>query len=703
MTIQTPNRPRHASARPFRSVLVANRGEIACRVIRTLTAMDIESIAVFSDADRDAPHVRLADRAVRLGPAPASDSYLDVDAVVRAAVTTGAEAVHPGYGFLSEQPALARALAAAGIVFIGPDERALVLMGDKIRAKDHVAARGVPIIEGVADASLDDDALVSAGVAIGFPLIVKPAGGGGGKGMQVVERAEELPSAIASAHRVAEAAFGDATLLLERFVTRPRHIEVQVLADAHGAVVHLGERECSLQRRHQKVVEESPSPLIDDRQRARLGEAACTVAQSVGYRGVGTVEFLVADDRPDEFAFLEMNTRLQVEHPVTELVTGLDLVEWQVRVAAGEPLTMTQDDVVLRGHAVEARLYAEDPSSGFLPQTGVLERVRLPHGPGVRVDGGIVAGQFVGPWYDPMLAKIVCWAEDRGTALRRLDAALAATVVFGVRTNLGFLRRLLADEDVVAGLLHTGLIADLLDDSPSAATAERVLTAAALAETDDRRSEAAARTAGLGTPWSDPGGWRLGATAPTRQHLRLADGRIVRIEVRGSSDDASVSVEGAAPSRAAVLSGSDGTLRFEHDGVSTPLETVRVGDERWIALDGAISVVEVVPRDALPAGGDPTAAGAVDPEVRTPMPGTVTAVHVTSGDAVTAGQPLVTVEAMKMEHLLTATTDGTVTLHVATGGTVATRQSVATIAADPVAAHLNAAPTDAGPTNGASA
>lgn len=302
-----------------------------------------------------------------------------------------------------------------------------------------------------------------------------------------------------------------------------------------------------------------------------------------------------------------------------------------------------------------------------------------------------------------MLAKIVCWAEDRGTALRRLDAALAATVVFGVRTNLGFLRRLLADEDVVAGRLHTGLIADLLDDSPSAATSERVLTAVALAETDDRRFEAAARTAGLGTPWSDPGGWRLGAAAPTRQHLRLEDGRIVRIEVRGSSDEASVSVDDAAPTRAAVRSRSDGTLRFEHDGVSTPLETVRVGDERWIALDGAISVVEVVPREALPAGGDPAAAGAVDPEVRTPMPGTVTAVHVTSGDAVTAGQPLVTVEAMKMEHLLTATTDGTVTLHVATGGTVATRQSVATIAADPVAAHLNAAPTDAAPTNGASA
>lgn len=696
MTIEQPNQPdRHArrSARPFRSVLVANRGEIACRVIRTLRAMGVESIAVFSDADQDAPHVRLADRAVRLGPAPASASYLDVDAVVRAAVTTGAAAVHPGYGFLSEQPALARALAAAGIVFVGPDEQALEIMGDKIRAKEHVAARGVPIIEGVADASLDDDALVRAGIAIGFPLIVKPAGGGGGKGMQVVERAEELPSAIASAHRVAAAAFGDGTLLLERFVTRPRHIEVQVLADARGAVVHLGERECSLQRRHQKVVEESPSPLIDARQRARLGEAACTVARSVGYRGVGTVEFLVADDRPDEFAFLEMNTRLQVEHPVTELVTGLDLVEWQIRVAAGEPLAITQDDVVLNGHAVEARLYAEDPSNGFLPQTGVLARVHLPEGSGIRVDGGVVTGQSIGPWYDPMLAKIVCWAEDREAALRGLDAALAATIVFGVRTNLGFLRALLADEDVVAGRLHTGLIASILDEHPTFGPPSGILVAAALAESMDRRSRAADQSLTLGTPWSDHGGWRLGEDAPARQHLRLADGCIVRVEVGGTADDSSVTVDDATPVRAAVRRLPDGTLRFEHDGVDVPFATLKVGDERWIALDGEVGVVEVIPRSGVPGRGAASVAGAVDPEIRTPMPGTVTAVHVADGDVVTTGRPLVTVEAMKMEHLLTATTDGTVTLHVTTGGTVATRQSVATIVADP----------DAAPTNGASA
>jgi acetyl-CoA/propionyl-CoA carboxylase biotin carboxyl carrier protein len=689
---ENSNRPDTALERPFRTVLVANRGEIACRVIRSLRAMGVESVAVYSEADRDAPHVRLADRAVRIGPAVASESYLDVAAVVGAALKTGAEAVHPGYGFLSEQPSLARALAAAGIVFIGPDERALELMGDKIRAKDHVAARGVPIIEGVADPTLADDALAAAGIEIGFPLIVKPAGGGGGKGMQVVERAEELPAAIASAHRVAQAAFGDPTLLLERFVTRPRHIEVQVLADAHGTVLHLGERECSLQRRHQKVIEESPSPLIDAVQRARLGEAACTVARSVGYRGVGTVEFLVADDRPDEFAFLEMNTRLQVEHPVTELVTGLDLVEWQVRVAAGQPLELTQDDIVLTGHAVEARLYAEDPAGGFLPQTGVLERVRLPVGPDVRVDGGIAEGQFVGPWYDPMLAKIVCWAPDRASALRRLDEALAATIVFGVRTNLGFLRRLVTDTDVVEGRLHTGLIAELLAESPVTAPDNRALVAAALAELDDRVVALAVRADTLGTPWSDAGGWRLGGASPSRVHLRTDDGRRVRVDVLGPSDDAWVTVAEAEPVHAAVFARTDGARRFEYDGTSVSVETMRIGDERWTALDGVIGAVAVVPRDAVPSAGAASAPGVVEPEVRTPMPGTVTAVHVASGDDVSVGQPLVTVEAMKMEHLLTAPAAGVVTVHVTTGGTVATRQSVATIAADPVAAPTNGAP-----------
>lgn len=686
-----PNRTDDATARPFPSVLVANRGEIACRIIRTLRALGIESIAVYSDADREAPHVRLADRAVRLGPAPATESYLDVDAVVAAAVATGAAAVHPGYGFLSEQPALARALADADIVFIGPDIAALELMGDKIRAKEHVARRGVPIIEGVADPSLDDEALVEAGVAIGFPLIVKPAGGGGGKGMQVVETADALPEAIASAHRVAAAAFGDATLLLERLVPRPRHIEVQVLADAHGTVLHLGERECSLQRRHQKVIEESPSPLVDAETRARLGEAACTVARSVGYLGVGTVEFLVADSHPGEFSFLEMNTRLQVEHPVTELVTGVDLVEWQLRVAAGQPLTIRQEDVRLTGHAVEARLYAEDPGSGFLPQTGVLERVEWPTGEGIRVDGGIAEGQVVGPWYDPMLAKIVSWAPDRDTALRRLDTALARTVVLGLRTNLAFLRRLLTDEDVVAGRLHTGIIAELLQGDRPVRPAERSIIASALLHLAEREAASTAASNGPGELWSAPSGWRLGAATANDVRLRADDGEETDVQIRGTSAAAQVVVDGGTPERAAVLPQPDGSWRLEHDGQSVRVETARRGATRWLALDGSVTALEIVPREAVPVRGQGAGAGGTDPEVRTPMPGTVTAVHAATGDRVTAGQALVTVEAMKMEHLLSAPADGILTLHVTAGGTVATRQSVATVVAEPPAPLRNGA------------
>ncbi|WP_198163122.1 acetyl/propionyl/methylcrotonyl-CoA carboxylase subunit alpha [Cellulosimicrobium sp. TH-20] len=458
-----------ATARPtggtgFRTVLVANRGEIACRVIGTLRRLGVRSVAVFSDADADARHVREADVAVRLGPAPATQSYLDVDAVVAAAVATGAEAVHPGYGFLSENPALARACERAGIAFVGPGVDALEAMADKLAAKSIVGARGVPVVPGAGEPGMSDDDLLAAAGAVGFPLLVKPSAGGGGKGMVVVRAEADLPGALASARRVAASSFGDDTLLLERLVEAPRHIEVQVLADTHGTVVHLGERECSLQRRHQKVVEEAPSPLLTAEQRARMGEAACEVARSVGYVGAGTVEFLVPAASPDEFFFIEMNTRLQVEHPVTEMVTGLDLVALQLRVAAGEPLGLAQDDVVLRGHAVEARLYAESPDRGFLPATGsvlVYDDGGVPSGPGaspLRLDSGISAGAVVGGHYDPMLAKAVAWGETRDEAVERLDGLLARTVVLGVETNTAFLRSLLADDDVRAGRLDTGLI-----------------------------------------------------------------------------------------------------------------------------------------------------------------------------------------------------------------------------------------------------
>lgn len=448
----------------FRKVLVANRGEIACRVIGTLRRLGVRSVAVFSDADADARHVREADVAVRIGPAPAVQSYLDVDAVVAAAVATGAEAIHPGYGFLSENPALARACERAGIAFVGPGVDALEAMADKLAAKRIVGARGVPVVPGAGEPGMSDDDLVAAAGGVGFPLLVKPSAGGGGKGMVVVRAADDLPGALASARRVAASSFGDDTLLLERLVEAPRHIEVQVLADTHGTVVHLGERECSLQRRHQKVVEEAPSPLLTAAQRARMGEAACEVARSVGYVGAGTVEFLVPAGSPDEFFFIEMNTRLQVEHPVTEMVTGLDLVALQLRVAAGEPLGLAQDDVVLHGHALEARLYAESPERGFLPATGsvlVYDDDGVPAGPGaspLRLDSGISGGAGVGGHYDPMLAKGVAWGSTREEAVDRLDGLLARTVVLGVETNTAFLRGLLADPDVRAGRLDTGLI-----------------------------------------------------------------------------------------------------------------------------------------------------------------------------------------------------------------------------------------------------
>ena len=440
----------------FDTVLVANRGEIAVRVIRTLREMGIRSVAVFSDADAGARHVAEADIAVGIGPAPARQSYLNIDAVVAAAKRTGAQAVHPGYGFLSENAQFAAALQAAGIVFIGPPAAAIQTMGDKIAAKAAVSAFGVPVVPGVSRPGLTDDDLIAGADEVGYPVLVKPSAGGGGKGMRVVREPSELPAALVSARREAASAFGDDTLFLERFVLNPRHIEVQVLADGYGNVVHLGERECSLQRRHQKVIEEAPSPLLDPATRARIGAAACDTARSVDYTGAGTVEFIVSADRPDEFFFMEMNTRLQVEHPVTEMVTGIDLVELQVRIAAGEKLPIGQDDITMRGHAIEARVYAEDPARGFLPTGGDVLDLAEPEGPGVRVDSGLAPGMVVGSEYDPMLAKVIAHAGDRPAALRALDRALADTAVLGVTTNIEFLRFLLADPDVAAGRLDTG-------------------------------------------------------------------------------------------------------------------------------------------------------------------------------------------------------------------------------------------------------
>jgi acetyl-CoA/propionyl-CoA carboxylase, biotin carboxylase, biotin carboxyl carrier protein len=637
----------------FDSVLVANRGEIAVRVARTLHRLGVRSVAVFADADADAPHVRAADEAVRIG------SYLSVDDVLAAARAAGAQAVHPGYGFLSENAAFARACADAGLVFVGPPPSAIAAMGDKIRARETVTAAGVPVVPGASGAGLSDAELARAAEEVGYPVLLKPSAGGGGKGMREVHAPAELAAAAAAARREAAASFGDATLLVERLVAGPRHIEVQVLADAHGAVVHLGERECSLQRRHQKVVEEAPSPLLSAAQRERMGAAAVAVAGAVGYTGVGTVEFIVGSAAPDEFFFLEMNTRLQVEHPVTELVTGLDLVELQLRVAAGEPLPLAQDDVVLRGHAVEARVYAEDPAAGFLPTGGRVLALRVPRD--VRVDSGIARGTVVGPAYDPLLAKVVAHGADRAEALARLDAALGGTAVLGLGTNVGFLRDLLADPDVRAGALDTGLIGRL--PVPSADPPPDVLGAATGAWLLGREPAGP-----VVDPFDIPGGWRVGEHAWTTRRLGPAGAEPVAVRSRGRAADAELAVGDAAPVRTATRAGPDGTLWHTFDGVARRYVVAVADGVTGVARDGRTWAVH----DRAAEDAEAEAEAGTGGPVRSPMPGTVTVVEVAEGERVTAGQPLVVVEAMKMEHVLTAPVDGVVRgLRARPGGAVA--------------------------------
>jgi acetyl-CoA/propionyl-CoA carboxylase biotin carboxyl carrier protein len=563
--------------------------------------------------------------------------------------------VHPGYGFLSENPAFARACAAAGLAFIGPSADVIELMGDKIRAKAAVAAAGVPVVAG----SDGRDGLAAAADEIGYPVLLKPSAGGGGKGMRVVHRAQDLPEAIAGARREALGAFGDATLLVERLIASARHIEIQVLADLAGNVVHLGERECSLQRRHQKIIEEAPCPVLDPATRAQMGECAVAVVKAVGYTGAGTVEFLVPSGAPDQFFFLEMNTRLQVEHPVTELVTGLDLVEWQLRVAAGEPLRFSQDDIRVEGHAVEARIYAEDPADGFLPTGGRVLLVREPVAPGLRVDSGLLAGEPVSSHYDPLLAKVIAHGPDRSVALRRLDAALAATSVLGVRTNVSFLRALLADPDVQVGKLDTGLVERLgavRDQLP-----DDVLAAAGL------RALLALEPAGpVVDPFALPGGWRLGELAWTRWHVQASGQDPIEVRTRGRAGAAEVVVGGGAAVRASAR-WDNGDLVVTLDEVTRRYTWAADAAVVWLGRDGhSWELREQQPLDAA----RPTETN-LDGVVRAPMPGTVTVVDVVEGQQVSAGTRLLVLEAMKMEHALTAPIEGVVReLHARPGGTV---------------------------------
>ncbi|RAX47621.1 acetyl/propionyl-CoA carboxylase subunit alpha [Arthrobacter sp. AQ5-06] len=715
MTVSLPAVPSTTRQKPlFTTVLIANRGEIACRVIRTLRALGIRSVAVYSDADAGARHVREADTAVRIGPAAAAESYLKVEAIIQACRDTGAEAVHPGYGFLSENVDFARALEAAGITFVGPGVESLNVMGDKIRSKNHVAGYGVPVVPGIAEPGMTDTQLIGAAAAVGFPLLIKPSAGGGGKGMHIVERPEELEATLATARRVAASAFGDDTLFLERLVSTPRHIEVQVLADNHGNVIHLGERECSLQRRHQKVIEEAPSPLLESLHdggatRARIGEAACQAARSVHYSGAGTVEFLVSDEAPDEFFFMEMNTRLQVEHPVTEMVTGVDLVEWQVRIAAGEELTVRQADVELKGHAVEARVYAEVPERNFMPSTGtvlLLDEMPDQAAGTIRVDSALLEGLQISSSYDPMISKVIAWGPDRTVALDTLDAALAGYTALGIDTNVEYLRLLINDDDVRAGHLDTGLIERKMPDFEFRRINDAELVAAALCAVVSGEQDSTVTPSG---PWQVPNGWRIGAPAPRRISLGTPDGGIETVSVTGQVAAGPVQVRvGEGPWRKA-------SLRFSRR------------DHAEVTLDGEATEYSLAPVSWGPGGpgpGNPASGGpaelflgnggwscrldvltresrlvrllaaihreesTADPEVRSPMPGTVVSVAVSNGDTVEAGQVLLAVEAMKMEHQLVAEVAGTVHISVKAGQPVKADQVLATI-------HLSSTDSDA--------
>ncbi len=514
--------------RLFDKILIANRGEIAVRLIRACRELGIATVAVFSEADRHALHVRMADEAVPIGPAPARESYLNMSRILEAARETGSQAVHPGYGFLSENAAFADAVSAAGLVFIGPPGSAIRAMGDKAAARARMEAAGVPVVPGWQGED-DDRVLTAKAVEIGYPVMVKAAAGGGGKGMRVVERSGDLSEALGAARREAQAAFGDQRLILERYVARAHHVEFQVLADNYGNVVHLFERECSVQRRHQKIIEETPSPLRDGVLRARMGAAAVAAAAEVGYRNAGTVEFIVDPDTR-EFYFLEMNTRLQVEHPITEMVTGLDLAQWQIRIAAGEPLPFAQPDLsqrghaqrghAQRGHAIECRLYAEDPANRFLPATGKVLRFIEPKGPGVRVDTGITTGDEVSLYYDPLIAKLIVHAEDRPAAIRKMQAALADTVLLGVTTNWRFLQDVLSHPTFLEGKVHTAWIDHEFTEweAPQCDLPPEVLAAAALSEAQILQAGSAtvtpgeAETAGPDpfSPWRTPNRFRMG-------------------------------------------------------------------------------------------------------------------------------------------------------------------------------------------------
>jgi 3-methylcrotonyl-CoA carboxylase alpha subunit len=648
----------------FSKILIANRGEIACRVIKTARRLGIKTVAVYSDADRDARHVALADEAVYIGGSPARESYLVADKLIDAARRTGARAIHPGYGFLSENAGFAEACATAGIVFIGPPPSSIRAMGSKSEAKKLMETAKVPLVPGYHGDDQSPDLLAREAERIGFPVLIKASAGGGGKGMRVVESAAKFADQLAGAKREAKASFADDHVLVERYLTRPRHIEIQVFADSHGSCLYLFERDCSIQRRHQKVIEEAPAPGMDAARRRAMGEAAVAAARAIGYVGAGTVEFIA--DQDGTFFFMEMNTRLQVEHPVTEAITGQDLVEWQLVVADGGRMPMTQEQLAIDGHAVEVRLYAEDPARNFLPSTGTLVHLRLPdEGPHVRVDIGVRQGDTVTPFYDPMIAKVIVHDRDRASAMRRMAGLMGETEVVGVTTNAQLLRALCSHPAFVGGEVDTGFIERHRDELFPQATAapDRTFALATLARLVEWKEAAAAAARTSDDPWSpwnrptafrlldighDEVRWKDGEREVSVLAQRLRDGR-VRLALPGGS------LEGEA------RRGADGRL------------AVRLGDEAFGATVVRRPTADGVDYTVF-AGGTSRRLRLVDPldvtqyeatasdetAVRAPLPGKIIDLRVKAGDKVSRGQPLLVLEAMKMEHTLAAPADGTV-------------------------------------------
>ena len=624
---------------PLNSVLIANRGEIACRVMRTAKAMGLTTVAVHSAADSHARHVREADIAVNLGGSKASESYLQIDKLIAAAKASGAQAIHPGYGFLSENAGFARAVEQAGLIFLGPPASAIDAMGSKSAAKSLMETAGVPLVPGYHGDAQDVATFREASARIGYPVLLKATAGGGGKGMKVVERDEDLAEALASAQREAQSSFGDSRMLVEKYVLKPRHVEIQVFADQHGHCLYLNERDCSIQRRHQKVVEEAPAPGLTPQMRQAMGEAAVRAAQAIGYVGAGTVEFLL--DARGDFFFMEMNTRLQVEHPVTEAITGLDLVAWQIRVAQGEPLPITQAEVPLNGHAIEVRLYAEDPANDFLPATGTLALYRESSpGPGRRVDSGVAEGDEVSPFYDPMLGKLIAWGETREEARLRLLSMLDEFAIGGLRTNLAFLRRIIAHPAFAEAELDTGFIPRYQDEllPPADGLTEAFWQLAAQAYLST--APMTARTDDAHSPWSTTNGLRLGG--PGEVTLHLACGTQSRsIMLRGDSQ------------QGVRLNGE--RLLIEQDGVRHQTIAIRRADTLYLRWQGDLHAIR--PVDPI---AEVDSSHAHQGGLTAPMNGSIVRVLVSVGEQVQVGTPLVVLEAMKMEHSIRANTAGTV-------------------------------------------